>query len=148
MPAVFEKLGMRFLYPDNWTLDESEAGAEDRTISVYSPEGAFWSIVLHPPSVEPVELAAIALKALQQEYAESEAEPADETIAGQRLTGYDLSFYYVDLSNTAVIRGFRNEVATGLILCQAEDRDFRRLELIFSAITTSLLEGYRAGSAM
>ena len=25
MPAVFDKLGIRFLYPENWTLDEQEA---------------------------------------------------------------------------------------------------------------------------
>jgi hypothetical protein len=141
MPAVYEKMGIRFLYPDNWILDERDALQGQNSVSVYSPEGAFWSIVLHARSTDPRQLTLAALKALQEEYAESEVESVYESIAGQEMTGYDLNFYYLDLTNTALIRGFRTPLATCVILCQAEDREFKRVEPVFRAITTSLLSG-------
>ena len=57
MPAVYDKMGIRFLYPDNWALDEEDALQGNQSVSVYSPEGAFWSIVLHPKHADPAELA-------------------------------------------------------------------------------------------
>ena len=139
MPATYDKLGIRFLYPDNWILDEEEAVGGNCSVAVYSPGGAFWSIVLHPLESDPSDLAAAALQALKTEYEHSEAEPASEKIAGMTLRGYDVSFFYLDLTNTALIRAFRTETATCLVLCQAEDRDFAELSGVFRAITTSLL---------
>ena len=55
MPAEFNKLGIRFLYPENWTLDEQEALEGNRSVTVYSPGGAFWSIAMHEPNVDPRE---------------------------------------------------------------------------------------------
>ena len=60
MPAVYDKMGIRFLYPDNWQLDEEEALHGDQSVTVYSPGGAFWSIVLHPRSTDPAELLRMA----------------------------------------------------------------------------------------
>jgi len=139
MPAVYEKMGIRFLYPDNWTLDEQEAIEGNRSVSVYSPGGAFWSITLHARSADPGELAATALATLKAEYEHTEAEPVSEQISGRSISGYDLSFFYLDLTNTALIRGFRAADASCLVLCQAEDREFERVAPVFRAITTSLL---------
>ncbi len=141
MPAVFDKLGIRFMYPDNWTLDEQEAIAGNNSVTVYSPGGAFWSVVLHDRSADPKELAAEALNALKAEYEGSEAEPASEEVAGQELRGYDVNFFYLDLTNTALIRSFRTTDAACLILCQAEDRELVTAEPVFRAMTTSLLTG-------
>ena len=137
MPAHYDKHGVRFQYPENWTLDEAEA--DENTVTVYSPEGAFWSLVWRDISEDPHDLAVEALQTLKTEYAETESEPASETVAGREISGFDVSFYYVDLVNTAVIRGFRTSAASFLVLYQAEDRDFRKLEGVFRAMTTSLL---------
>lgn len=137
MPAHYDKHGVRFQYPENWTLDEAEA--DENTVTVYSPEGAFWSLVWRDISEDPHDLAVEALQSLKTEYAETESEPASETVAGREISGFDVSFYYVDLVNTAVIRGFRTSAASFLVLYQAEDRDFRKLEGVFRAMTTSLL---------
>ncbi len=139
MPAVYEKMGIRFLYPENWSLDEEEALHGNRSVSVYSPQGAFWSIALHPPATDPDELAAAALRTLKGEYAESEAEPVCEQYGQRDVHGYDMTFFYLDFTNTALIRGFRTAQATCLVLCQAEDREFAEIEPVFRAITTSLL---------
>jgi hypothetical protein len=139
MPGTFENLGIRFLYPDNWTLDEEDSLDGNKSVSVQSPGGAFWSIVLHPRDVDPHLLAKAALDALQAEYPDSEAEPVSEQIGGRAIDGYDVSFFYLDFTNSALIRSFRTASASCLVLCQAEDREFNQLSSVFRAITTSLL---------
>lgn len=140
MPAVYEKSGIRFSYPENWIVDEEDATEGQTSVSVSSPGGlAFWSIMMQARTVEPKALALRVLDAIKQEYEDFEAEPAHETIAGQELTGFDTNFYCLDLTNTALIRAFRNSVASCVIICQAEDREFASVEPVFRAITTSLL---------
>jgi hypothetical protein len=139
MPAVFNKLGISFQYPENWVLDEEDAMAGRQSVTLYSPGGAFWSISIHPPSADAQALARAAVDAMKQEYGEVEAEVIEETIAGQQLVGFDLKFYYLDLISTATVRCVRTSRATYAIFSQAEDRDFDDLGIVFRAITTSLL---------
>jgi hypothetical protein len=139
MPAVYDKMGIRFLYPDNWTLDESEALSGNRSVSVFSPGGAFWTIVLHAADADPRDLAAQALETLKAEYNDAEVETVTEQISEVSLSGYDLNFFCLDFTNTALIRGFRTASASCLVLCQAEDREFEQLGPVFRAITTSLI---------
>lgn len=139
MPGVYDKLGVRFMYPDNWILDEEDAHQGQPSITVYSPDGAFWSLIIHDRTVDPRELATTIMNTIKQEYTDFEAEPANEIIAGVELRGYDLNFYCLDLTNTGHIRTFRTDSASMAILCQAEDRDYKGVEMVFRAITTSLL---------
>jgi hypothetical protein len=141
MPAVYEKMGIRFLYPDNWVLDESEAVAGHQSVSVHSPSGAFWSIAVHDLPVDPSELASTALRTLKAEYPDSEAEVVSEQVGSQSIRGYDLNFFYLDFTNTAQIRGFRTPQLSCLILCQAEDSELKQLGPVFNAITASLFAG-------
>jgi hypothetical protein len=141
MPLVFKKLGISFQYPDNWSLDEQDAMAGRKSVTVYSPGGAFWSVSVHPPTADPGQLARAAVDAMRAEYPEIEAENASDTIAGRAMTGFDLCFYYLDLTSTASVRCLRTDRATYVVFSQAEDREFRQLELVFRAMTTSLLAG-------
>ncbi len=139
MAAIFDKLGIRFLYPENWKLDESEALEGNQVVTVYSPGESFWSVMIHPPTATPEKLAATALKAMRQQYDELDADEVHETVAGQDLTGYDMNFYCLDLTNTAQVRTYSTPEAAYVIFCQAEDREFAQIEKIFQAITISLL---------
>ena len=67
MPALFDKLGIKFLYPDDWTLETSTVEDEEGA-TVFSPGGGFWSIVIRGPDEDPVDLAKVALVALGDEY--------------------------------------------------------------------------------
>jgi hypothetical protein len=146
MPARFDGLGISFQYPDNWTLDDTDARLGRRSVTVYSPGGAFWSVTVHPDSSEPARLAAAVVEAMKKEYGWLEAEEARETLAGHDLLGYDLAFYYLDLTNTALVRGLRVAQTTYTIFCQAEDREFERFQMVFRAMTMSLLNDLTAGS--
>ncbi len=139
MPAVFDKMGIHFQYPENWTLDEQDALAGNRSVTVYSPGGAFWSVGIHPRSTDPSRLAQAAVRAMSEEYEGMESEEARETIAGWDLVGYDLNFFYLDLTNTAKVRCVRADQATYSIFCQGEDREFDALRRVFEAITVSFL---------
>ena len=140
MPAVYEYHGLRFLYPEGWTLEEGEDSAiEGLSVAVSSPAGAFWSVTRHASRVDPQALAARALAALKEEYPEADAEPARQELAGHTVGGYDLQFFYLDLVCSAAIRVVRTPAASYVILAQAEDREYEQLARVFDAITASLL---------
>jgi hypothetical protein len=143
MPARFKKLGISFQYPENWTLDDSDAVLGRKSVTVYSPGGAFWTVAIHSGSAGPEKLALAAIEAMTKEYPGIEVEETQETIAGHELVGYDLSFYYLDLINTAVIRSLRVAHTTYTIFCQAEDRDYAQIQNVFQAMTTSLLSNLK-----
>ena len=141
MPAVFEKLGISFQYPENWTLDESDVLAGRQSVTVYSPGGGFWSIAFGGESADPVDAAKVAVDAMQQEYEGVEVEKIEEIVAGHELIGYDMDFFYLDLISTAAIRCFRFAATTYTIFYQAEDREYQQIHRVFEAMTVSLLMG-------
>ena len=139
MPMRFDKLGISFQYPDNWTLDDSDAVLGRKSVTVYSPGGAFWTVAIHSGTADPAKLAATIVETMKKEYSGLEVDESRETIAGYELIGYDLAFYYLDLISTALVRSLRVAHTSYTIYCQAEDREFDRVQLVFRAMTTSLL---------
>lgn len=141
MPAVFDRPPLHFVYPDSWSLDEDETAEGAEVVSVYGPGGSFWSVTLHPAQAEPQALVDAALEALRGEYEQLDAEPIAARMAGKSLIGYELNFYFLDLTSTAWFHAVRHGEATYLIYSQAEDRDLDDVAPVFAAITTSLLQG-------
>lgn len=139
MPARFNRLGISFQYPDNWTLDDTDAMLGRHSVTVFSPGGAFWSVTVQPASADPDELIDAAVEAMKQEYEGLEAVDVCEKIAGHELSGKNLAFYCLDLTNTAQIRCLRIAQSIYMIFCQGDDREFERVESVFKAMTTSLL---------
>lgn len=139
MPAQFDGFGISFQYPDNWTLDDSDAVLGRMSVTVFSPNGAFWTVAVYSDDAEPSELAAAVVGAMKQEYQGLEAEAIEETVAGHTLVGYDLAFYCLDLTNTAHVRSLRSSHIAYMVYCQAEDREHQRVGRVFEAMTVSLL---------
>ena len=144
----FHRFGLTFDHPDNWLVDTEDSEGRFATVTVYSPGGGFWSVSGHAPGGDPGELAAAVVSEMREEYRELDAEPAAETIGGRGLTGFDLNFYCLDLTNTAQVRTLATPAAIYLLLCQAEDHDWDELAPVFAAITTSFVQGLdRPGDA-
>jgi len=141
MPAHFDKLGIAFQYPDNWSLDEQDALAGKSSVTVCSPGGAFWSVSRHPRNADPLQLAKAAVEAVEDDYHEVEVDEARETMAEHVMVGFDMQFFYLDLLNTAQVRCIQTDSATYSVFCQAEDREFDRIEAVFRAMTISFLHG-------
>lgn len=140
MLAHYHKLSVHFLYPENWELVESDPRDDPRTISVQDEGGAFWSITIYEGNLDPASLAEAALAALEEEYVELEVEPVSESIGGVPAAGFDIHFYVEQLVAAARIRVFERDESLVLLLCQAEDRQFDRLNPMFEAMTVSLLQ--------
>jgi hypothetical protein len=88
-----------------------------------------------------------ALAALRSEYPAMETEPAGELLLENRpLLGFNVNFICLDLTNTCWLRGFTTEEATFLLFCQAEDREFAQVGLVFEAMLASLLRNFHCGS--
>jgi hypothetical protein len=147
MPAVFDKFGIRFQYPENWILEDEES-ARDQVVTVYSPGGAFWTLMLRPASTDPAEMASAVVDELDKEYEDFESETTSERIGDVDTIGYDVNFICLDLTNTALIRAWSDERHTFLLMCQAEDRDFEQLQNVFRAMTVSLLSNQHVHRAL
>lgn len=141
MPAVYNKQGLHFVYPESWTVDEDQTEDDNSVVTVYGPGGAFWSLTVHPEEAEPQALADAAVEALRGEYEQLDIDPIAVRLAGKQLVGYELNFYYLDLTSTAWFHAVRHGGATYLIYSQAEDRDLDDVAPVFAAIITSLLRG-------
>lgn len=140
MTATYERSGLNFLYPENWVLAEDALDQIPRTIMLQSPTGAFWSVDIHPFSVDIDDLLRDTLAAMKEEYPELESVDVEEEVGDTIARGYDLFFYCLDFVVAANVRALRVGHATYLLTYQAEDRDFEQLNPVFRAITTSLFK--------
>jgi hypothetical protein len=145
MPAQYDRSGLTFQYPENWELEDGvlEGGDAARgagvAVSVTSPGGGFWTVISHRGFFQPQQYVESALQALRETYHELDTESVEETIAGHRLAGYNVDFISLDTVSTARVRGVETHEGSLLILCQADDREFERIEPVFRAMTVSLL---------
>lgn len=140
MVGTYDRLGVRFMYPENWTLADDASQQVPRSISVQAPSGAFWSVDIHPLSVDPKQLLSQFEDAMRAEYPDLEAHDAHETIADEPALGRDMYFLCLDFVISSQVRILRKGHATYLINCQAEDREFDALSSVFSAITHSFFQ--------
>lgn len=140
MQANFDKFGIRFQYPDNWTLEADEMLRDQAAVAVYSPGGGFWSVTVHNPDDPPDELLGAVVDAMRNTYEDFDVEETHETIEGRSVPGREMNFYCLDLTNTATVRVIHSPRANYVVLCQAEDREFAELKNVFAAMTASLLK--------
>ena len=138
MPSIYNNLGVAFDYPDNWQLVEEEIEAWPRVVSVQTTENAFWMLQIHATG-KPRDLAAEALKVMQQEYENIESEVVTEMVEETEFIGFDLQFLlYRIFLIAARIRSFILGDHTLLLLYQGEDREFDKMNTVFHAMADQL----------
>ena len=135
MNPNYDRAGIQFQYPENWTLSE-ESGTPVE-VSVQSPTGAFWSLSVHQLG-DSIFLKKEALSAILEEYKDCEVQDACEYFQGHVLQGHDISFYWLDLLIIAKLRLATVGQQVFVLLSQCEDREFQQLDMVFRAITASL----------
>ena len=140
MSATYDKFQVRFYYPENWSIIEEQADDWPRTVTVQSPGTAFWSLHVYQPAVSPLELAGEVVQTMREEYPDLDVTTESHEVAGQATAGYDMDFHCLDLIVHARVLGIVHGERTFLLMFQAEDAEFERLEQVFLAITTSLLQ--------
>ncbi len=134
---VFEEDGIRFQYPDSWKLTREDADT-GWTVSVQSPDTAFFLIAFDKTMPEVGEVAETVLQALRADYPDLEAEEAVESVSKQPALGHDITFFSLDLTNTCCTRAFYSDAGTVLLMWQANDLELDAAEPIFKAMRASL----------
>lgn len=140
MPAVYDKLGVRFLYPENWTVTEEESEAWPRSLTLQSEQSSFWTLNIYPPATELKPLVKSIVDSIQEIYPDLEVLPTKEVIGDALTKGVDICFFYLDLLVEVRIRTLRSPSQTLVWHYQAESREFATNELVFKAIALSMLQ--------
>jgi hypothetical protein len=139
MPAVYQKLGVNLLYPENWSITDEDDEDWPRTVTLQSQETGFWSLHVYPPRHNVQDVINELIAAIGTEFSDIEVLPAEETFGDTDTTGVDLAFFYLDLLVEAKIRCLHTPSATLVWLYQAESREFEQMEPVFQAIAVSML---------
>ena len=140
MVATYDRNGIRFLYPDNWQVQEDNPQPQAVCVTVQSPGSGFWMLQIFPSGPPLEQLASEAVQSVQQDYEDVEVAVAREDVEGTLLAGFDLQFFCFDFLVSARVRGFSLQDRLCLLLTQAEDSEFEQIAPVFSAITTSLIK--------
>lgn len=98
MPAQFDSMGLRFLYPDNWTVapsEETEASSGmGATLDI--PGGGFLSLEWSP-AADVDEMISRIETTICEEYDDVERENTHWDLVSPDTPIIDLRFYYLDL---------------------------------------------------
>ena len=146
MSAVYDKQGVRFIYPESWKVTEDTVTEQPRTLSLESPAGGTWELLLYDDVSQPSELAADVLKTMQKEYEDVESSVLTASFDDVDAVGYAMYFYYLDLLINCRTLAATFGSQTALLIWQAEDRTFTELEPVFRAMTTCLLNPHKYAS--
>ena len=139
MPAVFEKFGVRFLYPENWSITDIDDDSWPRSVTLQSNDTGFWSLHVYPPLDQAKPVVDELVSAIRDEFSDLEVLPAEETLDDTPAAGVDIAFFYLDLLVEAKIRYVQTPSNTLVWHYQAESREFEQVEPVFQAIAVSLL---------
>ncbi|QEG02042.1 hypothetical protein Mal15_61250 [Stieleria maiorica] len=144
MPAQFDSFGIRFLYPDNWSVADRGEDEGDQGATLDFPGGGFFSLELTgAEAVGPLIDRIVSTIAADYEDLEREDVTLDVLPAGTAVT--DLRFYYLDLliiSRIAVLKQGNDSSPDDVLLVQmqAESRDFDKNEPVFAAILKQIAD--------
>ena len=119
-------------------MDPGDDAANEQVV-VTSPHTAFWQLSKHPAGVDLEAIFDEVLATLRSEYKEIEVEPDDDQLEGHAVRGFTVNFFYLDLTNTTWLRGIETPDASYVLVCQAEDREFDQVQLVFRAMLASVL---------
>ncbi len=144
MPAEFHSFGIRFLYPDNWTLVDREDDEGDRGATMDLPGGGFISLEL-TDAANAEQVIERVVDAITNEYDTVEREDLNLDVLPADTPVTDLRFYYLDLLIVSrlvalpIDRG-SSEPSVLVIQLQAESRDFDKNEPVLAAILKQIVD--------
>ena len=137
MQQFFERDGIRFQYPNDWTY-EIETEGDSWTASLQSPDTAFLVISYVPGVDDPTDLVDAAVAGLRAEYQTLDTEDAVDTIGGLPAVGVDINFVHLDLTNTCWVRSVQAADGALLVLAECADGELEDRGTILKAIVASI----------
>jgi hypothetical protein len=140
MPALYENKGIRFYYPENWSLVDEEPEQWPRSVTVQSEQTSFWSLHVYPAGQNMGEVIDAVIDTIREVYPDLEILEGHEKIGDVEARGVDICFFFLDLLVEAKIRAIQTPTYTLVWHYQAESKEFTEMEPVFQAMVTSLLQ--------
>ncbi|MDR0336424.1 MAG: hypothetical protein LBI18_04970, partial [Planctomycetaceae bacterium] len=143
----YHSYGIYFGYPENWIMEESAMDTAVGSIQLTNADGAFWLLKKNPFGTNPDEIAKDVLMLMQEEYEDMEVDRFDRILFGKTVTGFEMTFFYLDLMNFATVLCFEQDGLTFSVFWQTGNQLIIRndesvpAEQVLEAITFSLLRG-------
>ncbi|QDV65516.1 hypothetical protein [Crateriforma conspicua] len=137
MPAEFNDHGLRFMYPDNWTVAQDDGSNDAQGVTLELPNGGFLAVEWTDPALTDAQVLAQVGQAMAAEYEELESESVDSADPAAPPT-MEFRFYYLDLLIQSRVVLLSSRQRRMLVQIQAEDRDFIANEQVFQAILVQL----------
>ena len=162
MPTSFQSNGLRFLYPDNWTIVERSADAGGVGVTLEFPGGGFFSVEQVTDARDDDALLAALVESVKEGYQDAEHEPisaddfgtstlsarwGDPAASGLEAvpgggSAAEVRFYYLDLLVIARLMVLRLGPTRYVVQTQAESRDFDRNLPVFQALLKQIRENH------
>ena len=140
MTAVYDKLGLKFLYPENWRLIDDSDSDTPHVITLETPDGSCtWAVHVYPADANRDAVLKETLASLQETYEDLEVAPTTAEFGDFEGTGVEALFYCLDFLIRAELQIVESPNKLFLFWSQAEDRVFDQHDLVFKAISVSLL---------
>lgn len=144
---VYDANDLYFAYPENWTLEESDMETAAGAVQLANDDGAFWLLKKYPFGTNPDEIAREAVDAMRSEYQDMEVDRVDLFLFEKSVTGFEMTFFHLDLMNTATVLCYEEAGTTYAVFWQTGNQLIVRAdeaiptEKVLEAITFSLLKG-------
>jgi hypothetical protein len=135
---VYEGHGIRFNYPDDWELEESE-NEDGASVVLESPVTVTLTVSILPSCPRPVEVIEQILDIFKSEYEEVDVyEPAERTFGEYSVMTQELEFVCHELINVVKIIAIRTYQFTILMMSQGYDQDMEEFNQVLENIFQSL----------
>lgn len=135
MPETFDGLGLSFLYPDSWTVEQQESADG---IALHSTGSSFMMLTDCGPTLESA--FEECQKLMAEEFEEIERSTIQQDISGHRCDGLVQRFVYLDLIVTSTLLRIEKHDRQLLVQIQGEDRELSEQQAVFDAVLTSMLQ--------
>lgn len=135
--AVCDSDGVRFEYPEGWTLSREERG-HDVTLHIETDGTAFWSLTMLTSRPTAQEAVDAVIAAFEEEYRDVDVYDGPELVVEGPTAICELDFVCLDLVVSAVVQAEMTTEFTALVIYQGESREFEDLRPQFAQIAASL----------
>jgi hypothetical protein len=140
MPASFESVDLKFLYPDNWSLVSRDKDDGSEGVTLELPSGGFFSIERELEGKPADQVIDEIASSISQDYGDVEREDLVREPLGDIQRSAEFHFYYLDLLIISRLMVLNRQGKTYVVQMQAESREFDRNQMVFDAILKQLSE--------
>jgi len=132
--------GITYSYPNGWRLkQETKNNYSQMSLEAPEPEAALLSLTIYGMDMQPRQLSASLLDAMQKQFTGATATPITGTIAGYPAEGYSLTFTYLGVPMTGTILSFRGDKASFTWYTQSANEDLPAVQPGFDLVRNTLV---------